>query len=181
MRLDWWKLLAFIVLGAALTATAAPAEITVTETHEGFVHELTVDKPAYVMHEDVAIDYTVTNESGEPVWMSFPCDGIAIRLVVRDVNDDLLWISPDGCLDSFWDDTLGPGESYEGADVWDMFDYVASWPITESGIYTVQGILTAYNDPHAHAVSLPITIVDEATAVPASELMTWSLIKALYR
>lgn len=169
------------LLAVALSAAVACGQVTVTEVHEGFRHELAVNSGTFVMYEDVSIDYTVTNESGEPVWMWFPCSGVSIRVVVRDMNDDLMWISPDGCLDAFWDDTLDPGESYERGDTWDMFDYASWWPISEPGIYMVQGMLTAYNDPHAHIVSLPITIVDATTTVPDGDATTWSLIKALYR
>lgn len=173
---------ALLTLGVALVAaTSAGSQVMVAEMHEGLLHELTVSKTAYVMYEDVSIEYVVTNQSGEPVWMWFPCSGIAIRIVVRDMHDELMWVSPDGCLDAFWDDILDAGQSYERADTWDMFDYVAWWPITESGIYTVQGVLTAYNDPHAYVVSLPITIVDESTVVPETEERSWTTIKALYR
>ncbi len=171
---------AAVLAAVALSSVVACGQVTVSEMHEGFLHELTVNKAAFVMYENVSIDYTVTNESGEPVWMAFPCSGVSVRLAVRDMDDELLWCSPSGCLDSFWDDTLDPGESYARADVWDMYD-VAWWPITEPGIYTVQGALEAFADPHAHLVSIPITIVDESTGAPEDEAGSWGLIKALYR
>jgi len=170
-------LVAALLVGALDSA----AQVSISEEHEGFVHELTADKAVYAMYEDVAIDYTVTNVSGVPVWMSFPCEGIAVRIGVVDAGGAPLWYSPSWCLDSFWYDTLAPGDAYGWTDSWDMVDYMTWLPITEPGVYTVQGCLEAYNDSLAHIVSLPITIMDDTTAVPESGEASWSTIKALYR
>ena len=171
-----------LVLAAALLLTTAPTrgQVSSTAMHSGLLHELSTDASIYVMHEPVSIDYSVTNESTGDVWLEYPCQNRPLALKVLDPYGQPVWIFP-GCIDSIWWDLFEVGESYVLQEQWDMVDDFTGEPISEAGIYTVQGILSTYTEPYFYVLSLEITIVDAETLVPEQQAVTWSLIKALYR
>ena len=164
-----------------LAVAGASAQVSTTEMHEGLLHELSVDRAIYVMHESVSIAYSVTNESGGDIWLEYGCGYVTVALRVLDPDDQPIWIHPSGCLDVIWWDEFLAGEFYAEQQQWNMTDDFTLEPISEPGVYTVQGMLTTYTEPYFHILSLEITIVGAETVVSEEQTTTWSLIKALYQ
>jgi hypothetical protein len=158
------------------------AQHSYSEEHMGLLHTIATDAGEYCMIGTVAISYTVTNVTAEPIVLELGEGGHPIFHYVFDPEMFLVYAEPSAGLPVTWTDTLDPDESYFLGSEWDMIDY-GDWPwfpIDEPGTYTVQGRLGAFwPEGIGLEVNLPIEILDCSAGVEELE-GSWSRIKALY-
>ncbi|MCK4409599.1 MAG: hypothetical protein KAW67_05910 [Candidatus Eisenbacteria sp.] len=177
-RRNAWLIAVAAVAMAALCCVAAAN--MVSAEHEGLLHVLQTDQYQYVLHDSVSISYTVTNVSGDTMYILFSLVGCPLWNMVYSPGHSLVWSDPMGCVDEAGWRTLVPDESLCRYSIWDMTVGATGNPISHPGLWIVESHIAAY-DPLAFGVDLLIEILDP-TSVPEDALpKTWTSIKAMCR
>lgn len=166
-----------IAVVAALLCSAAAANMVSAE-HEGLLHVLQTDQYYYVMHDSVFIDYTVTNVSGDTMYILFALAGCPLRNMVYSPGYSLVWADPAACFGVEDWLTLVPDESLHKYSIWDMTVGATGNPISHPGLWNIDSHITAY-EPLAFGVALQIDILDPTSVSENALPSTWSRIKAM--
>jgi hypothetical protein len=176
-----WNVGSIVVFAVIMVVLcSAAAANMVSAEHEGLLHVLSTDEHTYVLHDSVYIDYSVTNVSGDTMYILLPLVNCPIWIQVFRPSGTLVWSDPPGCVDEAGGAVLLPGEGFSRETIWDMTVGLTGNPIQHPGIYTVEGSIAAF-DPIAFAVELEIGILDPTSVPDGTVPTTWSRIKAVSR
>ncbi len=177
------------IFGMLLLLPAQPAASHSSSAEQNGLHYFFETlRDTYTMHEDVPMEYTVTNITEEPMVVFHPCVGLGgMSFAVWDPVDPfhpeshVIW-GCCGCFTSAWWDTLDPGESYSRQVTWDMENWHTEEPITRAGTYTLEGQFSASSGDVSLCcvLVLEIEVLSGSTGLAEPE-HSWGNIKALYR
>ena len=173
------SILGVILAAIFMTAAAGSASNSASSEHMGLLHTIEVDSDWYEFWEIVPATYTVTNITGDPLYIGFPQGDLFIEIIAP--GDSLVWRQPEGVVPVVHYETLPAGESWVRAFDWDMTDRNTWEPITETGVYVARGWLNAFY-PEGMFWSVDVEfLVTEPAAGLQDEPTSWGRLKALHR
>jgi len=178
----------FAVLGVLLVLapwTTLSAANYNEEEYGGLLHRIETDSYQYELGDSVQISYSVTNPGDETVYFHVYVVSWPLWTRVLSPGDSLeIWVNPAAYYPMDGWVTLPSGESLLTQPTWDMVNAYTGQPITQLGVYTVEGELYATDPAFRFAVGVPIQVVEPQTGIhePQDSVpTTWGAVKALCR
>jgi hypothetical protein len=178
------------VLGAVLAVmlmlpSASTAQHSNSAVHNGLLYAIETDASMYWMYSQVAVSYSVTNVTQDPIHLTLECmkdGGVWDPLLLRIFPPDgpIAWWDPVGCYWMYTDDVLAPGASFLKEITWDMVT-VSGGHVNQTGTYTIKGSMYVSEPEYNYTIALGIELLDPASGVSDGLPDSWSTIKALYR